>query len=81
MEDDLLAKIGRKYEKSPAQVTLRWVVQHDGIITIPKSTSRRHLADNIDVFDFSLTDSEMRAIARPSLLRTVSLLARSRLPF
>ncbi|WP_018257348.1 aldo/keto reductase [Halomicrobium katesii] len=60
--DDLLARIGDRYDRSPAQVALRWLVQQDGVVAIPKSTSRDHLADNLAVFEFSLTDDEMARI-------------------
>lgn len=81
LSDDRLREIGARYGKSPVQVALRWVIQHDGTITIPKATGREHLAANLDVFDFELTGAEMRAVARPSRFRTVSNLVRSRLPF
>ncbi len=61
LEDPTLAEIGHKYGKTPAQVILRWDIQHD-IITIPKSTNPERIAANADVFDFSLTDEEMRLI-------------------
>jgi len=60
--DDLLARIGDRYDRTPAQVALRWLVQQDGVVAIPKSTSRNHLADNLAVFEFSLTDDEMARI-------------------
>jgi diketogulonate reductase-like aldo/keto reductase len=53
--------IGRKYGKSPAQVVLRWDLEHD-VITIPKSSRREHLAANADIFDFELTPEDIAAI-------------------
>jgi diketogulonate reductase-like aldo/keto reductase len=47
--------------KSPAQVLLRWGLQH-GRSVIPKSTKPHRIAENIDVFDFELTAEEMAAI-------------------
>lgn len=47
--------------KSPVQVVLRWHVQR-GFVTIPKSTNPAHIAANLDVFDFELTDAEMAGI-------------------
>lgn len=64
--DPLLQKLGEKYDKFAAQVALRWLVQHDGLVTIPKATSRSHLESNLTVFDFELTDTEMKLVARPS---------------
>ena len=57
-----LAAIGSKYGKSAAQVALRWLTQR-GIVAIPKSTHKERMAQNLDVFDFRLTDSEMAQIA------------------
>ena len=59
---ELLANIGRPYGKSAAQVALRWLTQR-GIVAIPKSTHRERMEQNIDIFDFHLTDEEMQQIA------------------
>jgi diketogulonate reductase-like aldo/keto reductase len=80
LDDDRLARVGRRYDKTPAQVAIRWAIQHDGVCAIPKATSREHLATNVDVFDFELTEGEMERIRRPSKLRTFAAFARSRLP-
>ena len=56
-----LVKIGDSHGKSPSQVALRWILQH-GAVTIPKSTHRERVAENADLYDFSLSDDEMRAI-------------------
>jgi diketogulonate reductase-like aldo/keto reductase len=79
IHDGLLSNIGARYEKSSAQVALRWLVQQDNVATIPKSTSREHIAANLGVFDFELTDEEMRAIRRPSARRTATSFVRGRL--
>jgi len=60
-EDPLLKQIAQKYEKTPAQIILRWNVQHE-IITIPKSTNENRIIENANVFDFSLTDEETALI-------------------
>jgi diketogulonate reductase-like aldo/keto reductase len=80
LDDDRLAAVGRRYDKTPAQVAIRWVIQHDGVRAVPKATSREHLAANLDVFDFELTETEMDRIRRPSKLRTFAGFVRSRLP-
>jgi 2,5-diketo-D-gluconate reductase B len=80
LHDDRLAAVVRRYDKTAAQVAIRWVIQHDGVRAVPKATSREHLAANRDVFDFELTDAEMERIRRPSTLRTFAGFARSRLP-
>ncbi len=58
----VLKKIGDKYDKTTAQVILRWQLQR-GIIVIPKSTHKERMAQNLDVFDFTLTNEDMQAIA------------------
>jgi len=79
VDDDLLASIGERYGKSGPQVAIRWVIQHENVITIPMSTSRAHIAENIDVFDFMLTREEHDRITRPSYLRTGLAMARGQL--
>lgn len=61
--NETLAAIGAKYGKSVAQIALRWLLQR-GIIIIPKSTHIERMQQNIDIFDFSLTDEDMDAIAK-----------------
>ena len=78
--DDLLSDIGARYDKTGPQVALRWLVQQEGVSTIPKSTSPAHLESNLAIFDFELTEQEMRAIGRPSLSRTAASFLRGRLP-
>ena len=58
----LLKKIGEKYGKSVAQVALRWLIQCD-VVVIPKSTHIERMRQNIDIFNFSLSDEDMAAIA------------------
>jgi diketogulonate reductase-like aldo/keto reductase len=58
----LLSETGRQHGKSVAQVVLRWLIQR-GIVTIPKSVRPERMAENIDVFDFELTDDQMASIA------------------
>ena len=58
----VLQEIGSKYHKSVAQVILRWQLQR-GIVVIPKSTHKERMAENLNVFDFALTDADMQSIA------------------
>ncbi|MFC6962171.1 aldo/keto reductase [Halocatena marina] len=80
LDDGVLVEIGDRYGKSSAQVALRWLIQQEMVCTIPKATSYEHLKANFAVFDFELTDEEMKNIYRPSKLRTVSGFVKSRLP-
>ena len=58
----VLTKIGAKYGKSAAQTALRWNVQR-GVVIIPKSTHRERMEENFNIWDFSLSDEDMAAIA------------------
>jgi 2,5-diketo-D-gluconate reductase A len=60
--DPLLTEIGNARGKSVAQVVLRWLIQRN-VVTIPKSVRRERMEQNLDVFDFALTDDEMARIA------------------
>ena len=60
--NSVLQAIGAKYNKSVAQVILRWQLQR-GIVVIPKSTHKERMAENLNVFDFTLTDADMQSIA------------------
>jgi len=80
LDDPVLAAVGERYGKSPAQVAIRWCLQHPNVAVIPKATSREHIAANRAVLDFELTDAEMERIRRPSKARALSGAIRSRLP-
>ncbi|MEO1052753.1 MAG: aldo/keto reductase [Bacteroidota bacterium] len=56
-----IREIAKKYDKSPVQVTLRWLVQK-GVVVIPKSVTESRIVDNADIFDFALTAQEMASI-------------------
>lgn len=58
----MLEKIGKKYGKSVAQVALRWLTQRN-VIIIPKSVHIERMQQNLDIFDFTLSDEDMAAIA------------------
>ncbi|MEU4345861.1 aldo/keto reductase [Streptomyces sp. NPDC023838] len=58
----VLVQIATAHGKSVAQVVLRWLVQRN-VVVIPKSVRAERMAENIDVFDFELTDDQMKAIA------------------
>lgn len=61
MQDPVIAAIGQTHSKSPAQVMLRWHLQH-GRSAIPKSTNPTRIAENFDVFNFELSADELTAI-------------------
>jgi len=61
LDDPVIGEIAQAYGKSPAQVMLRWGLQHGGSV-IPKSTKPSRIAENINVFDFELSPEEMAAI-------------------
>lgn len=62
LKEPVFAKLGEKYQKSPAQIILRWHIQDENIV-IPGSKNPAHIKDNFDVFDFTLDESEMAEIA------------------
>jgi len=59
--DPKLIALARQYEKTPAQIMLRWMLQL-GVSTIPKSSNATRLKENFDVFDFQISDSDMKKI-------------------
>jgi diketogulonate reductase-like aldo/keto reductase len=58
----VLAGIGATYGKTAAQVALRWLIQQELVAAIPKASSRSHIEENFDVFDFELDDEEMERV-------------------
>lgn len=65
----VLTKIGQKYGKSAAQVALRWNVQR-GVTVIPKSVHKERMEQNIDIWDFKLSDEDMEEIAKLDIGRS-----------
>lgn len=61
LEEHIFKKLGEKYQKSPAQIILRWHTQVCNIV-IPGSKSKEHIIDNANIFDFSLTEEEIEEI-------------------
>ena len=60
-KNELLASIGKKYNKSIAQVVLRWLTQR-GVVAIPKSVRKERIEENFNIFDFRLSDEDMQSI-------------------
>ena len=61
IEEPVFTKLAEKYGKTNAQIILRWHIQ-EGIIVFPKSSNPVHIKENIDIFDFELTEEEMNEI-------------------
>ena len=61
LENEYLVSLANKYNKNVGQIILRWHYQ-EGIISLPKSTNDERIKGNIDIFDFELTDEEMKNI-------------------
>ena len=61
-KDPVIAEIARAKGKTVAQVALRWLIQQGNIAPIPRSSNPQHMAESLDVFNFSLTDDEMKRI-------------------
>lgn len=61
LAEPVLARAAAAHGKTPAQVILRWQMQ-EGNVALPKTLSAQHMAENLDIFDFELTDEEMSAI-------------------
>lgn len=60
--DERLAEIGKRYDKTAAQVALRWLIQQPGVATIPKSSNVHRLGENLDIFDFELSEEDVSRI-------------------
>ncbi|TKX29602.1 2,5-diketo-D-gluconic acid reductase [Campylobacter sp. MIT 12-5580] len=63
LDNNELAKIAKKHNKSIAQVVLNWLIERD-IVVIPKSTKKERMIENLNVFDFSLDESDKAQIAK-----------------
>ena len=61
LDNPQLKSIGQKYGKTSAQILLRWGIQHN-VIQIPKSGSKDHITENINIFDFKLDDEDMKEL-------------------
>ena len=67
--NETLTAIGKKYNKSTAQVSLRWHFQRD-IVAIPRSSQKAHILENLAIFDFELSKADMEVLADLDLNRT-----------
>ena len=62
-ETPAVADAARRHGKTPGQVVLRWQVQQPGVAAIPRTSRKERLAENLDIFDFALSEAEMAAIS------------------
>jgi diketogulonate reductase-like aldo/keto reductase len=63
LEDPVIVGIAGKHDRTAAQVVLRWGIQHEGVVVIPKSANPERIKSNLEIFDFALDDDEMTAIS------------------
>ena len=63
LNDPVLAAVGRSHGKTVAQIALRWLIQQPMIVAVPRALEEKQIEENLDVFDFSLSDEEMRSIS------------------
>lgn len=62
MKNKQIRDIAESYGKSPAQIALRWLIEQENVVAIPKASSKEHLKSNIDIFDFQLSDEDFDRI-------------------
>lgn len=62
VDDPLLVEIGASHGKTAAQVALRWLIQHPQVAAVPRALETAHVAENLDIFDFALSEAEMARI-------------------
>jgi len=62
LNNDVLQELATAHGKTPVQVTLRWLMQQERVAAIPKASSPQHRKENLDLFDFALSEEEMHAI-------------------
>jgi 2,5-diketo-D-gluconate reductase B len=63
INDPVIGEIARHNCRTAAQIALRWLIQHGNVVPIPRSSNPQRIAQNLDVFDFSLSEDEMQRIA------------------
>jgi len=61
VKDSDVAAVAVKYNKSPAQVLIRWALQH-GTVVLPKSSNELRIKENTEVFDFSISEEDMQTL-------------------
>jgi 2,5-diketo-D-gluconate reductase B len=62
LDDPTVGEIANAHGKTHAQICLRWLIQQPGVAAVPRALEERHIAENLDLFDFSLSEDEMRRL-------------------
>ncbi len=63
LDESILIETAARHRKTPAQVCLRWLIEQDRVVAVPKAETAAHRIENFDIFDFSLDREEVAAIA------------------
>ena len=61
VNEQAVQKLAEKYQKTPAQIALRWDLQHE-VVTIPKSIHSNRIAENTQIFDFEISQADMNVL-------------------
>jgi diketogulonate reductase-like aldo/keto reductase len=61
VNEQAVQKLAEKYQKTPAQIVLRWDLQHE-VVTIPKSIHSNRIAENTQIFDFEISQADMNVL-------------------
>ena len=72
LNEYIFVGLGKKYNKTPAQIILRWHIDY-GFIPLPKSCNNQHIKENFEIFDFKLTDEEMKKISELPQKRYINI--------
>lgn len=63
MDESTLKELGEKYSKTPAQITLHWMMQCDDLIAVPKGSSKQHIHENMEIFDFEMDPADLDKVS------------------
>jgi len=63
LDDAIVGEIAKTHGKTHAQICLRWLIQQPMVAAVPRALEEAHIAENLDVFDFALSDEEMRRVS------------------
>jgi diketogulonate reductase-like aldo/keto reductase len=63
LDDPVVHEIAKAHGKTPAQICLRWLVQQPNVAAVPRALEEAHIAENLNIFDFSLSEDEMRRLS------------------